>query len=173
MLFELLKSFVRVGIGAYGGGVAAIRLIYHEIVEIQGWLSSGEMAEVVALAEMTPGPIVVNAATYTGFRIAGLSGAALATLAVLLPALFFLFCLLALRRWPRTKELVEKAGKLLRPGVVALIVAAVWSMGRATVHDWRSGLFAGASFFLLLFGGEKVHPVPIILAFGLLAMFVL
>ncbi len=171
MLLELLKSFVRVGMGAYGGGVATIRLIYHEIVEIQGWLSPGEMAKVVALAEMTPGPIAINAATYTGFHVAGVFGAALATGAVLLPSLFFLLGLVALEKRPRAKDVVKKLGKLLRPGVIALVVAAVWSMGQATVRDWRLGLFAGASFVLLLLGRERIHPVPLILAFGLLSVF--
>ncbi len=170
MLVDLLTSFLRVGIGAYGGGVATIRLIYHEIVEIRGWLSGGEMAEIVALAEMTPGPIAVNAATYTGFRVTGFSGAALATLAVLLPSLFFLTLLWGLQRFPAAKNVVVRIGGLLRPGVVALIVAAVASLGKATVQTWVSGLFAAVSFALALGFRERLHPALLILLFGLLGM---
>lgn len=173
MLLDLLQSFLRIGIGAYGGGVATIRLIYHEIVEVQSWLSSGEMAEVVALAEMTPGPIAVNAATYTGYRVAGIAGASLATLAVLLPALFFLFVLSALEHFPAAKVWVKQLGQLLRPGVVALIAAAVWSMGHATVAGWVSGSFAAASFLLFFLGHERIHPALLVLLFGLLGMFFL
>lgn len=170
MLLDLLQSFLRVGIGAYGGGMAVIRLIYHEIVDVQGWLSAQEMAEVTALAEMTPGPIAVNAATYTGFCVAGVAGAALATVAVLLPSLVFLFLLLGLRRSGRTKNGLVKLGKLLQPGVVALIAAAVWSLGRATVTGWLPALFAAGSAFLLLFGRARIHPVLVIILFGLLGV---
>lgn len=150
--------------------MAIIRLIYHEIVEIRGWLSAGEMAEVVALAGMTPGTIALNAATYTGFRLAGVAGATLATTAVLLPSFCFLLGLVGLQRWPRTKDVVERVGKLLRPGVVALIVAAVWSLGQATMIGGLPILFAAASFALALFGREKLHPALLILLFGLLGM---
>ncbi|MGQ9700094.1 MAG: chromate transporter [Candidatus Bipolaricaulaceae bacterium] len=170
MLLKLVESFVRVGIGAYGGGIATIRLIYHEIVEIQGWLGGREMAEVVALAQMTPGPIAVNAATYTGFRVAGFSGAALATLAVLLPSLFFLLLLRGLQRFPATNSWVTKLGKLLRPGVIALIVAAVVALGKTTVQTSVSGAFAAASFALALGFREKLHPVLLLLLFGLLGL---
>ncbi|MCS7240304.1 MAG: chromate transporter [Candidatus Bipolaricaulota bacterium] len=173
MLLELFQSFLRIGVGAYGGGVATIRLIYHEIVEIQGWLSSGEMAEVVALAEMTPGPIAVNAATYTGYRVAGVAGAGIATLAVLLPSLSFLLALVALARFPTVRTVVKRLGKLLRPGVLALIAAAVWSIGRAAISGWIPGLFAAASFLLFFLAREKVHPALLILLFGLLGVFLL
>lgn len=169
MILELIQSFLRVGIGAFGGGLATIRLIYHEIVDIHGWLGPAEMAEVVALAEMTPGPIALNAATYTGFRVAGVPGAILATIAVLLPSLAFLLLVVGFQRLGPTKGIVVTLGSLLRPGVVALIAAAVWSMGQATVTDWLPALFAALSFLLFL-SAKKLHPALVILLFGLLGM---
>lgn len=168
-MVELIQSFLRVGIGAFGGGLATIRLIYHEIVDIHGWLSATEMAEVVTLAEMTPGPIALNAATYTGFRVAGTPGAILATLAVLLPSLILLLLLVGFQRARATQGLVATLGELLRPGVVALVLAALVSMGRATVTSGLSALFAGLSFLVFL-GTRKPHPAWVILLFGLLGM---
>lgn len=173
MLVELLFAFVRIGLGAFGGGTSVIQLIQHEVVETHGWLAPTEMAEVVALAEMTPGPIAVNAATFTGYRMAGVVGAGVATLAVLLPAIFFLSIFVVLRRASRRKFWAKKLAQALEPGILALIAAAIWSLGRATIHGWPTVLFAAASFLSLLLGREKIHPALLILFFGLLGMAVL
>lgn len=170
MLAELFGAFVRIGLGAFGGGMPAIQLLSHEVVEVHRWLSPAEMAEVVALAEMTPGPIAVNAATFTGYRVAGIAGAALATFSVLLPAIFFLSVFLVLRRFSRSERWARKLASALQPGVLALIAAAVWSLGKAVIHGWIFGLFAAASFFSLLLSKEKVHPALLILIFGLLGL---
>ena len=173
VLAELFGAFVRIGLGAFGGGMPAIQLLSHEVVEAHRWLSPAEMAEVVALAEMTPGPIAVNAATFTGYRVAGVAGAALATFSVLLPAIFFLSLFLLLRRLSRMNAGARKLASALQPGLLALIAAAVWSLGRATIHGWIFGLFATASFFILFLGKEKVHPALLIPLFGLLGMAIL
>lgn len=173
MLIEIMESFLRIGLGAYGGGWAVIRLIHHELVELRGWLGAKEMAEVVALAQMTPGPIAINAATYTGFRLYGLPGAVLATLSVLLPSLLFLLALYTLGRFPRVNAWIKGLGKLLQPGVWALMAAAVVTLGRAAVESWPLALFAAASFLLNLFLPEKIHPAALILLFGFLSWAVL
>ncbi|MBC7318363.1 chromate transporter [Candidatus Bipolaricaulota bacterium] len=170
ILAELFGAFVRIGFGAFGGGMPAIQLLSHEVVEVHRWLSPAEMAEVVALAEMTPGPIAVNAATFTGYRVAGIAGAALATFSVLLPAIFFLSVFLVLRRFSRSDRWARKLASALQPGILALIAAAVWSLGKAVIHGWIFGLFAAASFFSLLLSKEKVHPALLILLFGLLGL---
>lgn len=170
MLGELVESFLRVGLGAYGGGLAVLRLLYHELVELRGWLRPEEMAEVVALAEMTPGPIAVNAATYTGVRLAGLAGAALATASVLLPSLFFLGLLVAFALFPRSRGWVHTWGALLRPGVLALLATAVVAMGQATVRGFLPGLFATLSFLFTLLLRDKIHPALLILFFGLVGL---
>jgi len=77
-LVQLFLSFLLIGIGAYGGGLLTIPLIQHEIGVQQGWLSFDEIASLLAIAQMTPGPIAVNTATFVGFRISGLIGSAAA-----------------------------------------------------------------------------------------------
>lgn len=170
VLAELFGAFARIGLGAFGGGMPAIQLLSHEVVEVHRWLSPAQMAEVVALAEMTPGPVVVNAATFIGYRVAGVAGAALATFSVLLPASLFLSLFLLLRRLSSANAWARKLATALQPGILALIAAAVWSLGKAAIQGWIFGLFATASFFVLLCGKEKVHPALLILLFGLLGM---
>ncbi len=170
MLAELVGAFVRIGLGAFGGGMPAIQLIQHEIVDVHRWLSPTEMAEVVALAQMTPGPIAVNAATFVGYKVAGVAGATVATAAVLTPAIFFLSLFLGVRHLLRFSRWAEKFTAALQPGILALVAAAVWSLGRTTVSGPLPGIFAALAFFALLFGRNKVHPALLILLFGLLGL---
>ena len=90
ILFELFLSFLQVGLFSVGGGYASIPIIESQAVNIKGWLSASEFADLVTIAEMTPGPIAVNAATFVGIRIAGIPGALAATLGCILPSLIIL-----------------------------------------------------------------------------------
>ena len=85
--FELFLSFLQIGLFSIGGGYAAIPLIQSQVVEKHAWLSMAEFTDLVTIAEMTPGPIAVNSATFVGIRIAGFGGAVVATLACILPSL--------------------------------------------------------------------------------------
>ncbi len=87
VLISLLLTFAKIGILGFGGGYAMIPLIQHEIAQY-GWLTSAEFADIVAVSQMTPGPVGVNAATFIGIRAAGLPGALAATIGLLLPSLF-------------------------------------------------------------------------------------
>lgn len=78
-LWELLLSFLQVGLFSIGGGYATLPLIQQHIVEKMGWLSMREFADIVTISQMTPGPLAVNTSTFVGARVAGLSGAVIAT----------------------------------------------------------------------------------------------
>ena len=75
---QLFLSFIKVGMFSIGGGYAAMPLIQSEVVEGHGWLTMSEFTDLITIAEMTPGPIAVNSATFVGIRIAGIPGAAVA-----------------------------------------------------------------------------------------------
>ena len=87
---ELLWSFFQIGLFSIGGGYAAMPLIQHQVVDLHPWLTMTQFADIMTIAEMTPGPIAINCATYTGWRQAGLAGAVSATVGIVLPA-FLLF----------------------------------------------------------------------------------
>ena len=82
---QLFLSFLQIGLFSFGGGYAAIPLIQGQIVDQHGWLSMAEFTDLITISQMTPGPIAINSATFVGIKIAGLPGAAVATLGCILP----------------------------------------------------------------------------------------
>ena len=90
LLRELFFSFAKIGTFTFGGGYAMISLIDHECVEKKQWITSDELMDITVIAESTPGPIAINCATYTGYRKAGVAGAVMATLGMILPSFFII-----------------------------------------------------------------------------------
>ena len=121
---QLFLSFLQVGMFSVGGGYAAIPLIQSQVVEQHGWLTMQEFTDLVTIAEMTPGPIAVNAATFVGLRIAQVSGAIVATLGCITPALFFVSLLSYIYRRYKDISLLQSVLACLRPVIVALIFGA-------------------------------------------------
>lgn len=122
--WQLFLSFLQVGMFSIGGGYAAMPLIQSQVVEKYGWLTMNEFTDLITIAEMTPGPIAVNSATFVGIRIAGIPGALLATAGCILPSCFIVSLLAFL--YYRYKKLsgLQSVLACLRPAVVALIAAA-------------------------------------------------
>ena len=83
---QLFLSFLQVGALSFGGGYAAMPLIQEQVVNLHSWLSMSEFTNLITIAEMTPGPIAVNSATFVGMQIAGILGAIIATLGCILPS---------------------------------------------------------------------------------------
>ena len=83
---ELFWSFFQIGLFSIGGGYAAMPLIQNQVVDIHPWLTMTGFADIMAIAEMTPGPIAVNAATFVGIQVAGLPGALIATIGCIFPS---------------------------------------------------------------------------------------
>lgn len=125
---ELFLSFLKVGLFSVGGGYAAIPLIQSQIVEGKNWITMSEFTNLVTIAEMTPGPISVNSATFVGIRIAGIPGAFAATAGCIAPALFIVTFLAFLYYRYKGASAVGAVLSSLRPAVVALIAAAGLSM---------------------------------------------
>lgn len=126
--WQLFLSFLQVGLFSIGGGYAAIPLIQEQAVTAHAWLSMSEFTDLVTIAEMTPGPITINAATFVGIRIAGLPGAIVATLGSITPALFLVSLLAFLYYRYKNVSVLQSVLGSLRPAVVALIAAAGLSM---------------------------------------------
>ena len=85
-LLELFWSFFQVGLFSIGGGMAAMPLIQNQVVDIHGWLTLTEFTDLITIAEMTPGPIAINSATFVGIKVIGIQGAIVATLGCILPS---------------------------------------------------------------------------------------
>lgn len=90
-MLTLFLTFLKIGAFTFGGGYAMIALLENEFVEKKGWLDRDEFLDMAAIAESTPGPVAVNSATYLGYKIGGVAGAALSTLAVCLPSFVIIY----------------------------------------------------------------------------------
>lgn len=121
---DLFLSFLQIGCFSFGGGYAAMPLIQEQVVTMHQWLSMDTFTDLVTIAEMTPGPIAVNAATFVGNQMAGIPGAVIATLGCILPSCIFVTLLAWV--YTRYKNLSVLKGTLssLRPAVVAMIAKA-------------------------------------------------
>lgn len=139
-MLQLFWSFFQIGMFSIGGGMAAMPLIQNQVVDLHNWLSLTEFTDLITIAEMTPGPIAINSATFVGIRIAGVPGALIATLGCILPSCI----IVSLLAWVyfKYKELTLIQGILegLRPAVVALIASAGLSI--FTLAIWGKGGFS-------------------------------
>lgn len=157
---QLFLSFLQVGLFSIGGGYAAMPLIRSQVVEVHAWLTMNEFTDLITIAEMTPGPIAVNSATFVGIRIAGIGGAVVATFGCILPACFI--CSLLAFVYFRYKEMKVLQSILgnLRPAVVALIAAAglsilelvLWGEKEIAIRNVN---WIGAGIFLCAFAALR------------------
>lgn len=156
ILLELFWSFVQVGAFSIGGGYAAMPLIQAQAVEGHGWLTMQEFTDLITIAEMTPGPIAVNSATFVGIRIAGLPGAVAATFGCILPSLILVSLLAFVYYRCKSLPLLQSVLGALRPAVVALIAAAGLNILRQVVFGGQAMAlanvrWAGAALFAAAF----------------------
>lgn len=137
---ELLWSFFQIGLFSIGGGYAAMPLIQHQVVDLHPWLTMNQFADIMTIAEMTPGPIAINSATFVGIQVAGLPGAIVATLGCIMPSCVIVMLLAFLYYRFRTLTTVQGVLAGLRPAVVAMIASA------------------GISLMILSFYGQRTLP---------------
>ncbi|NLM36801.1 MAG: chromate transporter [Firmicutes bacterium] len=160
LVLDLFLTFFKIGAFTFGGGYAMLPLIHDAVIHHHGWLTQQEFLEMIAIAEMTPGPVAVNTATFVGFRIAGLWGSVFATLGVVLPS--FLIILLIARFFGGLMESPWAKGFFtgVKPAIIGLIGIALWRLGGAALVDAQSVLIFLVALFLL--SVRRLHPIPVI-----------
>lgn len=169
---ELFLVYFQIGLFAFGGGYAAMPLIQNLVVEGKGWLTMAEFADLTTIAEMTPGPIAVNSATFVGQKMAGLPGAIVCTFGCILPSLIIVLTLAYFYTKYRNLKMVKDVLGELRPAVVAMIAGAGLTIlllaffGTSNLNEigreirWiEIGLFAVSLFLLRKY---KTNPIAII-----------
>ncbi len=144
ILVSLYLSFVKVGLFTIGGGYAMIPLMEAEVISVHGWLSASEFLDVIAIAEMTPGPVSINAATFIGYKMAGVAGSLVASLGVITPSLVLLLILSKVLLKVIQNPAAEKFINGLRSAMVALILLASYSLGGTAVIDIPTALIFAA-----------------------------
>ncbi len=148
---NLLLTFLKIGAFTFGGGYAMIPLIQREIVTKKKWISDDDILDIIAIAESTPGPIAVNAATFVGYKVAGVSGSVLATLGVVLPSFVIIALISLILNLFMQFKAVQYAFIGIRAGVLALIVKAMFSMYKKAPHTLFAYSIMGLSFLLVTF----------------------
>ena len=152
VLFQLFWSFYQIGFTSFGG-MSMVPLINDEMVS-HGWMNVSEVSDIIAIAEMTPGPLGLNCATFAGMRVAGILGAIISVLGVLAPT--FTLCALAAVFFEKFKN--SRALKNImvgvRPAALGIIVAVMIDLSRTNylvdgVFAWRTAVIALIAFYLL------------------------
>ncbi len=156
---QLFWVYIKIGLFGFGGGYAMLSLIQEQVVNRYGWITSQEFTDIVAISQMTPGPIGINSATYIGYAATGsVWGSVIATFAVCLPS--FILVLIISYYFARMKnnKYVTAAFLGLRPASVGLIAAAaLMLMNHENFIDYKSILIFIAAFTLTYY--YKVHPI--------------
>lgn len=187
MLGALFWIFFKIGLFSFGGGYAMLPLIYKEIQRI-GLIPVQEFSDIVALSQMTPGPIAVNAATYVGYKSAFFWGAVFATLGVTIPSFLIIIIIDSLFTKYQENKVIQRIILGIRPATVGMIGSAVIflaqtsilkqgiSIGRLLIDPINSiNLSALAIFALTILGAKKfkIDPITLTILSGIVGAFLL
>ncbi len=180
---KLFWTFFKIGLFGFGGGYGMISLIHNDVVEKQHWISNSEFTDIVAVSQMTPGPIGINSATYVGYKAmenAGMSrteavlGSLLASFSVMLPSFIIMLLISAFFMRYKKHPMVQTVLRWLRPVVVGMLVAAVMlllneeNLGTYSIDNLQ--LYVSIGLFILAFIATyfwKIGPIKVILMAGL------
>ncbi|MGL5938438.1 MAG: chromate transporter [Phocaeicola sp.] len=183
MIFLLLfYTFFQIGLFGFGGGYAMLSLIQAEVVGKYGWITTTEFTDIVAISQMTPGPIGINSATYVGYTAVvnsglpptwGVLGSIIATFAVVFPSFIIMILASKLLLKYQKHPLVESLFSGLRPAIVGLLAAAALGLMNETNFGSYDKSLNQFIISIILFGGTfvaakwyKVNPILLILLCG-------
>lgn len=168
LIIEIFLTFLKIGAFTFGGGYAMIPFIQTEIIDIHGWLTAKEFIDILAIAEMTPGPIAVNSSTFVGYKIAGFWGSLAGTVGVILVCV--ILSTIAAKYFFKFKDnrLLRALFKGIRPTVIVLIGSSVFSIGKVALLDIKSVGICISIFVLLL--RFKLNPIFAVILSGVMGV---
>ena len=182
ILLKLFFAFIQVGLFSVGGGYAAIPMIQEQIVDIYGMMTLEEFSDLITVAEMTPGPISINSATFVGMRVAGIPGVIICSVGCIIPS--FCICLILAHFYYKYRSVkgVQVVLSAMRPAVVALIASAGASIlmlalfqseiQNLVVENFRIVEFVIFAVALFLLRKFKMNAITIILGSGVVGTIV-
>ena len=174
---QLFWTYLKIGIFGFGGGYAMLSMIQFEVVDNQGWMTIEEVADIVALSQMTPGPVSINIATFIGYTVGGFWGSMVATAAIVMPSLLLLFFVLRFLFKNKENYIVKTTLSSMKPVIAGLIfVAALMMMNAESFADAGlhgsniSVIICAVSFVATYFA--KINSILLIIASGLVGYLV-
>lgn len=175
LYLQLFYTFFKIGLFGFGGGYAMLSMIQGEVVTQYGWLSSQEFTDIVAISQMTPGPIGINAATYVGYTASGnVWGSVIATFAVVLPSFILMLTISKFFLKYQKHPIVESVFNGLRPAVVGLLASAALVLMNtenfgSPSTDTYSFVVSVILFLIAFIGTRKfrINPILMIVACGI------
>ena len=175
LYLQLFYTFFKIGLFGFGGGYAMLSMIQGEVVTRYGWLTSQEFTDIVAISQMTPGPIGINSATYVGFTATGsVWGSIIATLAVVLPSFILMLAISKFFLKYQKHPVVEAVFSGLRPAVVGLLASAALVLMNAEnfsspKEDMYSFIICCLIFLIAFIGTRKykINPILMIVVCGI------
>jgi chromate transporter len=160
---SLFYEFFKIGLFAFGGGLATIPFLYQLTVNFPSWITSDDVANMIAISQSTPGPMGVNMATYAGFNVIGIFGGVVATLGLVTPSVIIVVVVAKFLKHFDQKWYVKDSFYGLRPTVLALICYAVSNIFVLSVFEGthlritESIIFVSIFFLYRIF--NKIHPI--------------
>jgi len=180
IIIELILTFAQIGVLSFGGGYASIGLVEQQVVSVKHWMTYAEFADIVAIDELTPGPVAINAATFVGTKMAGVVGAIAATFGVILPSCIIALILVKVYYKYRSLNTVNGALSGLKSLVVAMILSTTISILFTALFYYRPiDIYAIDYVSCLLFiialiilRKTKINPLIVMLGCGLLGLLI-
>ena len=182
MIFlQLFYTFSKIGLFGFGGGYAMISMIQGEVVTRHEWLSSNEFTDIIAISQMTPGPIGINSATYVGYsavvnagysHAVGILGSTIATVSVVLPSFILMVLISKFFLKYQKHPIIASVFEGLRPGVVGLLAAAALVLMNGEnfgTYNWQilTSIILFAGTFIASYR-YKVNPILLIVICGII-----
>ena len=165
MLFELIKTFFRIGLFTLGGGYAMIPLIEEEVVNRHKWVSKEDMIDLIAIAQSCPGVFAINMSIFVGYKLRRLWGAIFAALGTALPSFLIILAIAVFFSAFKDNQVIAAMFRGIRPAVVALIAVPTFRMARSARIGWTNCWIPVACALAIWMLG--VSPVYIILIAGI------
>ncbi len=168
---QLFLTYLKIGFFGFGGGYTMLSLIQHEVVESREWISNSEFTDIIAISQMTPGPIAINSATYIGYTVTGdIWGSIIATIAVCLPALTIMLLITKFYLKLQNNRYVTGVLNGMKPMMIGMILAAgVLLLTPNTFIDYKSWIILAGAFILSLL---KLNPIILIVIAGVVGILI-